>query len=247
MSEAMKRAWILTIILPAVQGFSASQLQGDWVDTYPVGLGTYNNMPAAFLSTSRKLTSPNDELLPLPIDRGAVQLLQGAMDPNPQSKAALFLACQSLINRDGSAYDNLPYEWGLERAKNTAYGRFQGKDLPQRVSGYSSPYDVMQYCITADCRAVLRAVMIEEDDSSAGGISLGGALCLERLPEMMQFFGEEIARPFSGGEQSVVECSIDEALGLAIAQGQPVAVERSIWESATVSCLNCDSHQRAVW
>ena len=36
----------------------------------------------------------------------------------------------------------------------------------------------------------------------------------------------------------VVECTLDEAVGIAIAQGMPVGVERDLWESASVSKSN---------
>ncbi|KAG5191463.1 hypothetical protein JKP88DRAFT_271319 [Tribonema minus] len=226
----------ISALVPVISALSYSlPISGDWLELSPVGLGRYNGEPAAFLSRSQSLVSPRTELLPLPIDSKACDMLSQAMGQAPLAKLALAAAAQSLLNRDGGLYDNLPWEWGAPLAKRAAFARVSsGRAPPPTPDDCASAYDLLARCLRADCNAVLKTIVIEEDDSREGGLSLAGALAVERLPQMVTLLGETFPRPFSGGELAVVECAADEAVGVALAQGRALCIERSLFEAASL-------------
>jgi hypothetical protein len=204
-----------------------------WINAFVIGLGTYNSQSAAYLAKTATLSSPSDEVFPVIVDEGAVALLSNTMaNTEDRSRASLLYDCQALVNRDGTLYDELPWsEWGGDLAKRSAFARFQGKDLPNNAT---SAYSVMAHSIATDCSAKIVAALLERDTEDQGTVTLGGAICIEKLPELISFWGESIVKPFSGGQQAIVECTVDEALGIALSQQMPVRIEQSLWESATV-------------
>ncbi|CAN0052787.1 unnamed protein product, partial [Phaeothamnion confervicola] len=64
-------------------------------------------------------------------------------------------------------------------------------------------------------------------------VTLGGAVYLEKLPDRVKILGENVPKPFSGGERRVVDCATDESVGLAVALRRAVLVPRGLWEAAS--------------
>mmetsp|Transcript_6327 Transcript_6327/g.8387 ORF Transcript_6327/g.8387 Transcript_6327/m.8387 type:complete len:467 (+) Transcript_6327:34-1434(+) len=206
---------------------------GRFFPTYLVGLGSYNGEDAAFLAQTPSITSPRQEVLPVPVLEGSVALLKKVLDSEVLSKTDLLLNARNLINRDGGLYDNLPWEsWGGQLSKRGAFNKFNG--APTNRKGFENAYALMWECIEEECRAEVLSGVIERDDSLPYGYFLGGAVGLRKKPEFMTILGETVKKPFSGGEEIIVNCNCDEAIGLSMARKEPILVDSEVWDSAAL-------------
>ncbi len=213
-----------------------------------VGLGRYASAPAIFLEEER-----GGEVLPVPIPGEAVMAVEQALSPTPPAMLEVLLHSQPVSKRDGALFDNVPWEWNPSpQAKRDAFSRFSGRGYPR--DGYASPYHLVLDCLRRDGCADVSRVLIERA-SLLGDLVVGGCVLLERrLPQARDSGATyamgagpaplEDARWWSAGngggddgtaEPTVCECTTDEALGLALALGCEVLVERAVWEAAATA------------
>lgn len=217
-----------------------------------VGLGRYRLSPAIFLAERRD--NP-DSVLPVPVAASSVTALEQALKHVDGSRCAMLevlVSGKHVVDRDGGIFDSLPWQWSASaQAKRDAFARFTGRGYPKE--GYGSPYHLLLDLIRRDSCADVSNVLIENTDL-LGSVVLGGCVQLERrVPPAIdsgsfamgsgppaakdeRWWGEE------GVEPILVESTADEALGLALALGTDVLVERAVWESA--STTPCYSMQR---
>jgi len=223
------------LIMNLKQDKRIKKQKGDkYLPRFVVGLGTYNGQDAAFLGERSSIRSVKEEVLPVPIIDGSLSLLKAALQYQKLPKSRIMALSKSLVNRDDSLYDNLPWEeWGAtSMAKKTAFDKFMG--APTLSNEYFSPYDLIREVINSECNSNIEAAIIERDDALPYGFFLGGALKLVEKESYMTLLGEKVKRPFSGGQEKVVVCSCDEALGMALSLNAPVSVEEEVWEAASV-------------
>mmetsp|Transcript_10470 Transcript_10470/g.15685 ORF Transcript_10470/g.15685 Transcript_10470/m.15685 type:complete len:417 (-) Transcript_10470:86-1336(-) len=207
---------------------------GEIVRLKVAGVGKYNKEPAVFLFELNESLKPRSEVLPIPIDTNAQNLLTSALTQTEKTKAQLLKACQMISNRDGSFYDNLPYQWGNDFSKRNIFNKLLGKDWPQKFEETISPFEIVEGCVEEELNASIKGLVIENEDSQNDSVCLGGTVIIEKLPEYVQILGEKIPKPFSGGDTFAVESTCDEAIGFAITKNQPILMDKSLYESATV-------------
>ncbi|CBJ48652.1 conserved unknown protein [Ectocarpus siliculosus] len=219
---------------------------GRFAACWPVGLGQYNGGPAVFLANKRRILDPREEVLPIPIPEEAAPLLSEAMQPRDVSVAVLLRTCSPLFGRNGGMYDNIPWEWsGDDMAKREAFQRSQGKGMmdmgaivggggggggggdsvtQQQTQAFGSAYGLLADVATTLCPADILSLFVEEEESGAGGITLGASAYLRRRPDAEG----------RGGQRSIIEVTTDEAVGVALALGRQVYVDEEIWEGGRV-------------
>ncbi|CAB1109726.1 unnamed protein product [Ectocarpus sp. CCAP 1310/34] len=217
---------------------------GRFAACWPVGLGQYNGGPAVFLANKRRILDPREEVLPIPIPEEAAPLLSEAMQPRDVSVAVLLQTCRPLFGRNGGMYDNIPWEWsGDEMAKREAFQRSQGKGMmdiaagvggggggggdpgtQQQTRAFGSAYGLLADVATTLCPADILSLFVEEEESGAGGMTLGASAYLRRWQDAEG----------RGGQRSIIEVTTDEAVGVALALGRQVYVDEDIWEGGRV-------------
>ncbi|CAN0299167.1 unnamed protein product, partial [Ectocarpus sp. 13 AM-2016] len=164
------------------------------------------------------------------------------VQPRDVSVAVLLRTCSPLFGRNGGMYDNIPWEWsGDEMAKREAFQRSQGKGMmdiaavvgsggggasgtQQQTQAFGSAYGLLADVATTLCPADILSLFVEEEESGAGGITLGASAYLRRRPDAEG----------RGGQRSIIEVTTDEAVGVALALGRQVHVDEDIWEGGRV-------------
>lgn len=119
-------------------------------------------------------------------------------------------------------------------------------DMFDKIYPYNGPFDLLYEIITEQLQADVLGVAIE-DSWLLDGLVLGGACVLERTvssrKETIQIGGESVEISTSNddendiaqsGDLKIVECDVEEALGVALASGLGISVERNIWESTRI-------------
>mmetsp|Transcript_48219 Transcript_48219/g.111643 ORF Transcript_48219/g.111643 Transcript_48219/m.111643 type:complete len:470 (-) Transcript_48219:50-1459(-) len=204
------------------------------------GLGRYGPSPALFLH--KKLGS--SEVLPVPVPLDAVKALEMALSGKErQSMVEILLQCRAIVNRDDGIFDGLPWDWASSSlSKRDAFARFQGRAFPRE--GYASPYHLLLDACRREACADVSHVIIENTDA-LGALCLGGAVLVER--RLCTQGADASAAPMGAGppaatdqrwwggaaaEPRLCECTIDEALGIAVALGGEVYVDEAVWNVA---------------
>jgi hypothetical protein len=127
-------------------------------------------------------------------------------------------------------------------------------DTRQEVDGaslamdqYCSPYDVLKEVLRDQLNAKVIGCVLENTSLLKGNTVLGGAIVLQRLTptRSMKVAGEEVQyndydetfgnEGIQGGEIFVVDCYVDEAIGMSLACNLPLNLEPSIWDASSVS------------
>ncbi|CAM9747337.1 unnamed protein product [Ascophyllum nodosum] len=212
---------------------------GRFAACWPIGLGTYNGRAAVFLASGRRILNPRDEVLPVPVVEEAVPLLAEAMQPRDVPVGVLLRACAPLFGRDGGMYDNLPWRWsGDEMAKREAFKMSQGSGMMdlgfgrgagENQQAFGSAYGLLADAAARYCSAEFLSLILEEEESVSGGVSLGGSAYLRRSAPEKKGDGEG-----GSGERTVIEVTTDEAVGVALSLGRQIYVSEDIWEGARV-------------
>ena len=215
---------------------------GGFVPLSLVGLGRYGASPALYLEKER-----GGKVLPVPIPRESVLACEQALSPRTPAMAEVLLQCRSFARRDGGLLDQLPWQWNpSELAKRDGAARLSGRDYPQQSARRpESPYHLLLSAVQSDARAdVSRVLLAAERDAESDGVVVGGRLMLvRRLPESTGALTTGDARRAQRGDDEVdpsdeqgrevpCGCTVDEALGLAIALRCEVQVESAVWEAA---------------
>jgi hypothetical protein len=111
---------------------------------------------------------------------------------------------------------------------------------------YRSPYDLLKEILYDQLNAKVIGCSLENTSLLRGNLVLGGAIVLQRIvpTKTTQLVGESIEyndydedygnQDVKGGEIMVVECDVDEAIGVALAYGLSLQVDRSIFERAAM-------------
>ena len=122
------------------------------------------------------------------------------------------------------------------------------QDIDQNILDglYRSPYDLLKEILYDQLNAKVIGCALENTSLLRGNLVLGGAIVLQRIvpTKTTQLVGESIKyndydedygnQDVKGGEIMVVECDVDEAIGVALAYGLSLQVERSIFERAAM-------------
>jgi len=113
-------------------------------------------------------------------------------------------------------------------------------------TAFTSPYDMFRAIIKDQLRAEVIGAVLENTSFLEGTTALGGVLVLRRITarksttiegqtlsvsDETEDYGNE---GIVGGAIIIVECDADEALGMSIACGVPLHVDRGIYERSSV-------------
>jgi len=183
---------------------------GNYVATTLIGLGRYAKSPALFLECER-----GGPVLPVPVPVDAVSPIEQALSARRPSRLEVLLHTR-FADRDGGLYDNLPWPEALPQAKGEAYARLTGRGYPKE--GYASAYHLLLDAIACDTRAHIERILIERTNVLGDFLVLGGcALVAPHGAEQAQSDAEPAQSDSAQSEPVLCECSVDEALGLALA------------------------------
>lgn len=120
------------------------------------------------------------------------------------------------------------------------------KDVDTSTRPFTSPYDVLREIIETQLNANVIGAVLENTSLFEGTLALGGAVVLQRrtAKKTVTIQGEELSisdeeedygNPGGrGGEIMLVECSSDEAIGMALACEVFLSIETSVWERANL-------------
>ena len=128
------------------------------------------------------------------------------------------------------------------------------------VEFYRSPFDLLNEILSDQLNADVIECVLENTSWLGGTIALGGAVVLRRRTPTIEtkLMGETLQTPdrdedygnlVKGGEIFVVECDVDEAIGVALACGLSIRVEKTIFERASmmgVQIETADSENEGV-
>mmetsp|Transcript_17405 Transcript_17405/g.25138 ORF Transcript_17405/g.25138 Transcript_17405/m.25138 type:complete len:692 (-) Transcript_17405:122-2197(-) len=120
------------------------------------------------------------------------------------------------------------------------------KDIDDSVLPYTSPFDFMREILEDQLKARVIGSLLENTSLLDGTLTVGGAIILQRITpkDTMTINGEELSinneledfgNQVYGGETILVECDVDEAIGMALAQNVPIQVESEIWDRASLT------------
>lgn len=119
-------------------------------------------------------------------------------------------------------------------------------DTSLAMQQYSSPYDLLKEVLKDQLNAKVIGCALENTSLLRGNIALGGAIVLQRLTptRTMKVAGEDVQyndydetfgnEGIKGGEVFVVDCDVDEAIGVSLAYNLPLNVDGSIWDTSPV-------------
>ena len=121
-------------------------------------------------------------------------------------------------------------------------------DLDQAILPYSSPFHLMKEIIETQLQAQVIGSIFENTSLLTGNQAVGGAVILQRtMPKKSLSIGGEIlsvddenedyGNEVIGGEIFVVECNVDEAVGMALASKTTIQMENELWNLARVVVL----------
>jgi len=128
----------------------------------------------------------------------------------------------------------------------TGYGpRLSYDDDDADVEFYRSPFDLLNEILSDQLNAEVIECVLENTSWLGGTIALEGAVVLRRRTPTIEttLMGETIQTPdrdedfgnfVKGGDIFVVECDVDEAIGVALSCDLPIRVERSIFERSSM-------------
>ena len=113
------------------------------------------------------------------------------------------------------------------------------------VEFYRSPFDLLNEILSDQLNAEVIECVLENTSWLDGTIALEGAVVLQRRTPTIEktILGEKLRTPdrdedfgnfVKGGEIFVVECDVDEAIGVALSRGLPIKVEKSIFERSSM-------------
>jgi hypothetical protein len=117
-------------------------------------------------------------------------------------------------------------------------------DLP-----LTSPFGLMKEVLEDQCKAKVIGALLENASLLDGTLVVGGAIVLQRITAKTTFKidGQELSvndetedygsSGLKGGSTVLVECDVDEAIGMALTYGVPIQVEREIWDEARIMAL----------
>ena len=203
------------------------------------------SMTSLFDEADNKPPSILKSVLPFSFPWEDKQKVNNDDDANASKKSNSNTKTQSLIvsilDRLAEQKNPPPYRGaiGYPAKLDTKEEMFQESILP-----YSSPYDLMLDIINEQLNSEVIGCVLEQTSLFTGNLVLGGALLLKRKGrrKTTTIIGEEVSytddKDDFGNEgvlpQSmyVVECFSDEAIGMAMAAGLPIHMERDIWERA---------------
>jgi hypothetical protein len=112
---------------------------------------------------------------------------------------------------------------------------------------YRSPYDLLVEILDDQLNAKVIGCVLENTSLIRGNLVLGGALVIQRnvATKRARLAGEDVEyldpeetfgnEGVAGGEFMVVECDVDEAVGVSLATDLPLRVEQSIFDRASVT------------
>lgn len=139
-------------------------------------------------------------------------------------------------------------------------------DLADSMLPYTSPFDLMREILQDQLQARVIGALLENTSLLDGTLTVGGAILLQRLTpkQTMTINGETVSiddeeRDFGndgivGGETILVECDVDEALGMALTTNVPIQIESEIWDRSSISGSKIDEEtskhvmdQLALW
>jgi len=123
--------------------------------------------------------------------------------------------------------------------------RLSDDDDETDVEFYRSPFDLLNEILNDQLNAEVIDCVLENTSWLGGTIALGGAVVLRRKIPTVEttLMGETLRTPdrdedfgnlVKGGEIFVVECDVDEAIGVALACGLPIRVENPIFERSSM-------------
>jgi len=124
--------------------------------------------------------------------------------------------------------------------------RLNDKDDDTDVSCYCSPYDLLIEILSDQLNAEVIDCVLEDICWLDGTIVLGGAIVLRRRTKITEteLIGETIQTPdrdedygngIIGGDIYVVDCDVDEAIGMALSCDLPVRIEKVIYEQSSMT------------
>ncbi len=128
------------------------------------------------------------------------------------------------------------------------------------VEFYRSPFDLLNEILSDQLNAEVIECVLENTSWLGGTIALGGAVVLRRRTPTIEtkLMGETLQTPdrdedfgnlVKGGEIFVVECDVDEAIGVALSCGLSIRLEKTIFERASmmgVQIETADSENESV-
>ena len=121
-------------------------------------------------------------------------------------------------------------------------------DVEESTLPYTSPFEFMVEILQDQCKANVIGALLENTSLLEGTIAVGGAIVLQRITakRMVQLDGEEVSisdetidygnTGLQGGDTVLVECNVDEAIGMALAAKVALRVESEILSSASIEC-----------
>lgn len=219
-----------------------------WVRVYPIGLGKYGDRDAVFLARRKEVAEDiRLETLPVPLfSSGDVEMLRCAFSSKGTSssnKAAVLWAARHLAVKDAGLLDNVPWEWvetgqgEAAEAKKAAYNACCfGKGVEGKEGGvfFASPYGLLLDVVGRRLSASVQELLIDEEDSPRGpGITFGPLVVLHETT--MQ--ADAGAGAGGGGEQGrgkLVDCLLDEVVGLALELDSPIKMPEDLYEGTAV-------------
>jgi hypothetical protein len=121
------------------------------------------------------------------------------------------------------------------------------EDLETGTLPFSSPFGLMKEILEDQCKAQVIGALLENTSLLEGTLAVGGAIIIRRMTAKTttKIAGEEVSvnddsvdygnTGISGGNTVLVECSVDEAIGMALVSKVPLQIERDIWNGASLS------------
>jgi hypothetical protein len=166
---------------------------------------------------------------------------------------------KSTVENDGINIIDKIARWAVEMSINvrteqneapyrgaTGYGpRLSYDDDDANVEFYRSPFDLLNEILSDQLNAEVIECVLENTSWLGGTIALEGAVVLRRRTPTIEttLMGETLQTPdrgedfgnfVKGGDIFVVECDVDEAIGVALSCDLPIRVERSIFERSSM-------------
>ncbi|KAI2513189.1 hypothetical protein MHU86_1227 [Fragilaria crotonensis] len=121
------------------------------------------------------------------------------------------------------------------------------QDIETGILPFSSPFGLMNEILEDQCKAQVIGALLENTSLLEGTLAVGGAIIIRRMTAKTttKIAGEEVSvnddsvdygnTGISGGNTVLVECSVDEAIGMALASKVPLQIERDIWNGASLT------------
>lgn len=132
-------------------------------------------------------------------------------------------------------------------------------DIDDGTLPFTSPFGLMREILEDQCKAKVIGGLLENTSLLDGTLALGGAIILQRITAQnkMTVQGEELSvnddsvdygSGVRGGETILVECDVDEAIGMALSFQVPLQVESEIWDRAGLLAtpLPCEDSENVM-